>query len=447
MRSIAFGASVLLAAILLLLTLGAGQSLREQRSATLASPTPAPPSAKASATPSPTAVPNAPQVLGAHPKAGVVTFFDAGTYWRYEAGSGTLARLPRPSPPPDGAIYEERSPDGRRFARIDQDHTLTLVEPDGRTRRLVADLQVGSVRCGSVRWSPTGRLLAVGRLPLPGTTHPLPGASLGPWMFLPNELWLVDANSGRASLVYDEPNRHSPQYFPKLPVQVATWSPDDRYLGVWPGAGTSASAQADGLELVLIDTTSGQRVSLGHVRDASSLTWIAPRRLLYVAGGGREIWRNKVVRFWSPDTGARDVTRPGEVGASPSWDARARLLYFVRGPEGEYVPKEYFALRGVGDRHVAVYDEATRAIRDLPRSPGYAEEGVRVSADGDALLVLRRRAVSFESPREISGHLELWLFRADMTEGWPLVRLAGTSSGAGFGYYGYFGFGQIGWSR
>lgn len=420
--------------------------------------------------PTPAPAPRGPTSLGAAPEVGTLRFFESGTFWRYEGATGRLSKEEATDPhvlcqdvvacrfPPKDA-WVVGSVVGPSSAQITADRKLLLSDPYGGG----SGIKLPDLEFVGLHWSPDGRTIALERPPLPGTTHPFPGATRSPFVSLPVELWLLDVDSGQERKLYDRPADDCPaaasacgiNYYQKHPFRLATWSPDGRYIGLWEDAGWSGSIDADGRPLVLIDVRTGQRIPLGPTLTSKSwLAWLPPHTLAYVAGGDRMTWDNKTIRLWSPEVGFKDVTGPNEVGLAPAWDVPNQRLYFVRGPIGcerascppgslRYTPQEFFPGRGVGDRHLVYWDLQRQVTTPLPRSSEYAEEGVRVSRDGSQLLVLRRRFVPSDGRSEIVGHIELWAFRPDLSDGRSLIR----TTAQGFGYYGYYGLGGIAWSR
>lgn len=269
------------------------------------------------------------------------------------------------------------------------------------------------------------------------------------------DLWLVDQRTGTERVLYTpppnapdrkgagQPNPNIPPYVYQRTEYVGSWSPDERYLTMWQIAMVSASADADGRPLVVIDVTTGARTDLGWSLLAPQ-AWRAPHTLAYVAGGGRETWKNKTVRIWAPESGTRDLTSAAEVGLAPAWGGDGRL-WLVDGPAGEYDVATYFAGHGIGDRTIISLDLLTSARTTFPRATGYADEGVRLSDDGTLLLVLRRKLVDHRAMGAPESWIELWSARPDGSDARALLRVSAYS---GFGYYGSYGsLAKLTWQR
>jgi hypothetical protein len=214
----------------------------------------------------------------------------------------------------------------------------------------------------------------------------------------------------------------------------ASWSPDGRYVAVWEIEMFSGSIDMDGRPLVVIDVRTGARTELGRTLLSGTTAWTAPHTLAYVAGGSRMVWETKTLRLWSPETGIRDLTGPAVAAFAPAWSADGRSLYFVSGPAGQWDPLQAVAGRGVGDRHLNVWDAGSGTIRLLAHEPGYVEEGVRPSRDGAHLLVLRRKTAAATDLRAIPDvDLEVWLTAPDGSGGMRLIRFPAL----GLNAYGY----------
>ncbi|HZP95451.1 MAG TPA: hypothetical protein VFC31_03810 [Candidatus Limnocylindria bacterium] len=342
--------------------------------------------APATLTPLPTASPNGPIALGSDPRVGTISGgFLSG--WKYDGATGAIAR------DPDAAASG-----------------VAALSPSGRY----------ALECRSV--------VADG---LTGRT----------------DLWLIDTRTGTERLLYSppadpsepaaQPNPNIPPYVFRRTERAGPWSPDERYLAVWQIPFVSASADADGRPLIVIDVSTGSFVELGYtlVRPPA---WRAPHTLAYIAGTGREAWRDKTLRVWTPESGSRDLTAPDE-GLAPSWGSDGRL-WFVRGASGRYDVASYFAGRGVGDRSIQSIDPSTGTRGTLRRVPGYADEGV--SQDGRLLLVLRR---TLDAKGGTDVWLELWASRPDGSDAVALLRIRPLT---GFGYYGsYPSLSSLRWER
>jgi hypothetical protein len=270
------------------------------------------------------------------------------------------------------------------------------------------------------------------------------------------DVWVTDTYSGQERLIYSpppeptgakvtQPNPAVAPYVFRRTEYLGAFSPDERYLVMWQVAFVSASADADGRPFVVIDLASGALIELGYTL-YSTYAWQAPHTLAYVSGGGRETWVSKALRIWTPEAGIRDVTTRGEVGLAPTWAPDGRL-WFVTGLEGQYDRSAFFSGRGIGDRSIVALDLVTGIRTHFPRAADYADEGVRISDDGRAVLILRRKLafVPNRSTTEPDSWVELWSTQTDGSGARRLVRLP---ANAGFGYYGTFGsLAKMDWVR
>ncbi len=315
-------------------------------------------------------------------------------------------------------------------------------EYDGRTGALTPVPQAAP----SVRRSPSGRYVTEQR------------NVMAAGLIERTDLWIIDQAAGTERLLYSppavpgsgkgptaQPNPSVAPYVFRRTENLGPWSPDERYLALWLVGLVSGSMDADGRPLAIIDVQTGVMTELGYTLLNNSVAWRAPHTLAYVAGGGRETWNNKTLRVWTPEAGSRALTTPDEVGIAPAWAPDGRL-WFVRGISGAYDVPTYFAGRGIGDRSLVALDLVTGARAVMPRAPGYAAEGLRISGDGKLVLLQRRRldpaAKAGTSP---DSWVELWSARPDGSAGHPLVRLSAQN---GFGYYGgYCSLATMEWRR
>lgn len=302
---------------------------------------------------------------------------------------------------------------------------------DGRTGTLTQDSTVSS----GVQ-SPTGRWLLEQRNVMNGS------------IIERTDLWLIDAATRAERLLYSppprppdskgaqQPNPNIPPYVFQRTEYPLAWSPDEEYLTMAQVQIVSASADADGRPLVVIEIATGKIIELGYALYGYAGVWRAPHTLAYVEGAGRETWRGKTLTVWSPDIGKRALTDPLEVGLAPSWATDGRL-WFAAGPAGQYDVPTFFSGRGIGDRSVYTLDIATGLRTRLPHVAGYADEGARVSDDGKYVLIERRRLdLAARSGQSPNSWVELWIANVDGSDAKALVKMSATN---GFGYYGGYG--------
>jgi hypothetical protein len=276
---------------------------------------------------------------------------------------------------------------------------------------------------GSFVWSPDGAELAIIR----NERRPDPIPQYEPqWR---NTLWHLGRHGGLTK-IFDSRSSSSSLYGVK-------WSPDRR-LSLWEIATTSNSIAADGaatsLHVVNVDT--GATSDLGSTLGSRAWAqWSVDGRLAFVSGTGRETWGNKQLVVLELDGTRRvvagDLGRTGGASVAaiaPAWQpifgTPARLAW-IEGPAQDIgASLDYF--RGVGPvaQRVAVLQTASSPVR--LSCPGRMTEGVRLSADASAALLLCR------APGVEQHALELWYAPLG---GAPRALVTGLGD-AGFGYYG-----------
>ncbi len=333
----------------------------------------------------------------------------------------------------------------------------TPMPPNGEPEAIGADPRAGSISGGSLAgWKYDGRTgtlsrdlpTAVGDLSPSGRWRLESRRVVSGTIIERTDLWLIDTRSGDERLLYTppelppqmlgkniQPNPNVPPYVFQRTEYALAWSPDEKYLTVARIDIVSASADADGRPLIVIDVASGALTELGYALFGYSGVWRAPHTLAFVAGAGRETWRGKTLTVWTPESGARALTDPLEVGLAPTWAPDGRL-WFAAGPAGQYDVPTYFAGHGVGDRSVYAIDPSTGRRTVFPRVAGYADEGARVSDDGRYVLINRRRLDPTPGPGTKDSWLELWIANVDGSDARALIRMSAYN---GFGYYGGYG--------
>lgn len=211
------------------------------------------------------------------------------------------------------------------------------------------------------------------------------------------------------------------------------WSPDRR-VSLWDSATTSASFGADGvltsLHVVNVDTAAD--ADLGTtVQDRAWAQWSSDGRLAFVRGGGRETWLGKQVVILETDGIQRVVA--GDLSAHPTALSRSAIapawqpthgqprLAWIESPAVSDAYPGYFRGLGPSAERVGIIDDGRRIA-----CPGLVTEGVRLSADATAALLLCR------VPAVEHHALQLWYAPIGGTPR-PLVTGLGD---LGFGYYG-----------
>jgi Tol biopolymer transport system component len=312
------------------------------------------------------------------------------------AGGSICSPLGRRGPARYASTYSWRwMPD--RDILIGETLNRGLIEATmkGRARRL-------PIRVDSWALDPTGTRVAYGYSP-----H-LPRIQ---------QIRIYDLASDSRRILY----RGSPRRIE--PPQVAAWSSDGGWVLFWPRLENSASLAADGLPLFAVSavTARTRRITAGMLVYQDFLTWCGARLVAavgwdrYVTEGKRIVsaapsaWRTTTLttdrsRSWywpvcSPDA-ARIAVVSTRSGEEPRFDAWDRSLWILS-PGG-----------GVPER--------------LLSTPGFSYENPIWSADGRAVMVVRR-----ESKPRASASLCL----ACVNQSGSCITVARLGR-VGFGYYG-----------
>ena len=279
-------------------------------------------------------------------------------------------------------------------------------------------------------WSPDGERLLLVRV-IAG--RPGPGEDPGL-----SALWMLERD-GRTRELYRPSSRGV--------LTAPQWSPDGRFALVRQYTSTSASFAADGVgsSLLLIEVTTGHVVDLGVV--LSTPQWGPRGQLAYISGGGRMTWENKRLIVRAADGRERIAQPPTDqprVALAPAWDTARGRLAWVSGPEvpGSGNGDGYVDGTGAGERVVVVEDGGNRS--EVRCAAGRVAEGMRWSADGEALLLLCR------NPGRDPYPLEVWLYQLGSGTSAPLITgLVSDPQARGFGFYGAQPslFSIVAWSR
>ncbi|MCP3099074.1 S9 family peptidase [Myxococcus sp. K15C18031901] len=158
-------------------------------------------------------------------------------------------------------------------------------------------------------WSPEGRRLALVAAAPPGDAH---------WWTA--KLHVVDVASGRARVVH----------VPKWQVAEPTWSPDGRHIAFIEGLMSDQGVTGGDVWVVTAEGEGKARdLTPGMKATASSLAWVAPRKLLFggqvrgesavasvdaVKGGATVLWTGPE-RLSAGETALLSLSRDGEVSA------------------------------------------------------------------------------------------------------------------------------------
>jgi Tol biopolymer transport system component len=411
---------------------------------------------KATATPTPT--PTATPATG----LGKLAFVSDGDIWVVDVDSGQERQLTR-----DGGNKEPRwSPDGRWLAFAKgETGAIWVMREDGSDASLVADparagfawapsdnrlayatsegvLGLVDVESGERRelsppdrevyrfaWLPDGKGLV---LEMWETQEPATPSS-GSWV-LDQGLWWVNADGTGLIELY----KWSAEAL--ATVDLGTLSPDGRWLTLWQGF-LSASLRADGLPLMIMPATGGERqeIASATLLRPGFVAW-APQgdRLAVVEGGGRQTWVNKQIAVMQPDgSDRRLLSDAGRADLFPAWSPDGQSIAFTSGEGSQSMEADPALVR---TRRIWVANSDGSAKRQLTDDPAYVDQFPRWSADGAHILFVRQQAEAIQLGDEETVPVEIWLMKADGSE---QRRLVDGLSGGWFGYYGFVDWSQL----
>jgi Tol biopolymer transport system component len=303
-----------------------------------------------------------------------------------------LGSVPFTVTPPSGQfdrVQRVPSPDGRWTAILNETAgSLDLRrETDGR---IVPIFPVGST-ARAVAWSPDSRRLLAVRANWqaggPGREIQISG---------PIEIWsieLADDQAGRPARLFQSPGQEP------WPEQIlfGDWSPDSRSVIFWLGM-SSASIQADGMSMYVLDSRTGQVTPTGEVTllNAAYQSW-APdsSALAFTAGGYRSAQVNKWLDVF--DLASGQVTTiisdteqiPGIVAWSPRGDVIAYAALPAAETGSDLADWMSFENPAIAARRVYLLDPATGEHRRL-NDAGDFQDAPAWSGDGETLYYVQR---------------------------------------------------------
>jgi TolB protein len=254
------------------------------------------------------------------------------------------------------------SPDGEWLAYLGDDNKLRIVKADGSRAQEVNGLP-SPVHSLDFAWSPNADVLAVTTgvegegfyLFQPGKTpRQIPRGNTHIFSFA----WSPDGQTiaYADTLPYDkqDPGSRSdalfvaPAYGGKpfrlhvaesAGIILAGWSPDGKEVLFWVTPGHSASLMADGLYLFSLSLAGGKPNQIATtLLYPEWLSWSPDgRKLMAVAGSGREIWHNKYLVVYDAKTGkcTELPRRPGTVTFYPDWSPDGTRISYLQADERE----------------------------------------------------------------------------------------------------------------
>ncbi|MTI86221.1 MAG: hypothetical protein FH756_20585 [Firmicutes bacterium] len=380
---------------------------------------------------------------------GKLAFIWDGRLYVLNGDSGTLDKLSEPGK----ASKLKWSADGQWLAYVNGDNQLQITRTDGTEFYEVAGLKESMYNAPDFAWSPAANVLAVvpdvkkrdiyliqpGETPLQ-LTDVYTGASSFCWAldgktiayvdtlpYDPNDpvnrvdvLHKIPAEGGEAARLYTAEG---------AAIRLAGWQPDKKEVLFWLSPGHSASAMADGLKLYTVPLTGGKSQAIATTLVYPEwLTWSKDgTKLLAVAGSGREIWKNKSLSLFTPQTGScvNLPQRTDTVRLYPDWSNKGDMFCFLEAPD---------LSNGNGENSISNWRQARAlgiANADGTGARPLDEAGTGLgrplwSRDGEHILYLKDSIV--------------WLI--DISGGTP-VRIVGPFPGENkYGYYGLISWGD-----
>lgn len=210
------------------------------------------------------------------------------------------------------------SPEGDELAFLDPTKPgIWALEPGGTPRAIA-----GTAHAANYVWSPDGRSIAFSGYYRYGELEAVPVSGGAP------VLWQPERNNPAYPLAFN----------PAIP---AAWLPGHEGILYWVDTDNSASIEADGLALYLVESPGGPTHMLGHTLVNSSAVAVAPDGAIAIdstTGMGRYQWLGKAVERCSAKTAScTNVPVPKtDVSIDPSWSPEGDELVFAIGPNYGY---------------------------------------------------------------------------------------------------------------
>lgn len=333
---------------------------------------------------------------------------------------------PAPATNPYGEVSETASPDKRWTAVLDTTvGSVELVRADGQQFPI---FPTGST-AQAVSWSPDSRKLLVVR-----TNYGMPPSDSGGGVSAggPVQVWKVPTDAekpGTPAIAYQTPDPCA-NCWPPSEVDLGQWSPDSRYILFWRGM-LSASLQADGMPMDLLDTETGK---VTPVADAALLnpryqSW-APdsSKLAVTAGGYRSAQEHKWLDVFDVKTGTVTtvISESEQIPGIVAWSPTGNLIAYAAILRSEAVNPDWMAFENpaILARRVYLLDSKTGKHWRLNDANAFQDAPVW-SKDGKTLYYVQRESN------------DMVLMTADPTTGRAQpVQGARQPAPSGVGYYG-----------
>ncbi len=261
------------------------------------------------------------------------------------------------------------SPVKDQIAYVANDGELHLTQAGaGDDRTLVS--AVGSGQIARLAFSPDGRWIAFEWLEQAENQT-----------IADNGLWKVPVEGGDPQEVYSGP------------ATLAGWSADGRSLIFWTGNDQySASMQADGAPLGLATAAGDEPQMLPDTvlvfGDFLSTDPSGSGRLAYIAGAGRETWKDKGLALYV-NGHAGLLTSLDRAVSSPAWSFDGSQIAYVSTKSAGQDSSSDAVPRALAGRHIWSVDLLSGETRQLTGDPAYRDERPLWSRDGSQLLFVR----------------------------------------------------------
>lgn len=233
--------------------------------------------------------------------------------------------------------------------------------------------------------------------PLQSSSQPMPGEVNTTYLISPDGRLAAVYQAGRPGQLNIEDVQTRRVLFSIIGgVNPGNWSPDSRYLLYWENTLGSASIQADGLPMRVLDVKSGEgKIVATTLTNPIYQSWSPDStKLAFTNGGYRSAQVNKWLSIFDVATGRVDDIIPKEtlVTGMVNWSPDGKWIA-VAAVEGSKTGEEYADYMGwdnpaIAARRIYLVDPVTGDFRRLTKSEAY-EDAPRWSEDGKRLFFVQ----------------------------------------------------------